>query len=141
MLDARTAALLVLRQGPTYGRGLVRRIAEASGGQVRFGEGSIYPALQGLTRAGLVRAWPIVPGRQRGGRVRRYYELTGPGVRASQAAASGVAGLLGLGGVSVDTPAEVEARAQRIALGAELSETALILKPRLRRTKKVRGVV
>jgi DNA-binding PadR family transcriptional regulator len=135
MLDARTAVLLALRQGPAYGRGLVRRIREASGEQVRFAEGSVYPALRKLARARLVRSWMVVPGRRKGGRARTYYELTERGVRASEAAVAGIAALLGLPGALRESATEIEARRRRIALGAELSETALLLKARTPRVK------
>ena len=76
MVSARTALLLVLTDGPGYGRELVRRIQGATGGREQLAEGSVYPALRGLAAARLVRSWKVVPGRRRGGRVRTYYELT-----------------------------------------------------------------
>ena len=85
MITARTALLQALREGPGYGRELVRCISRASAGRLRFAEGSIYPALRHLEAARLVRSWEVVPGRRRGGRARTYYELTERGVRVSEA--------------------------------------------------------
>ena len=90
MVSARTALQLVLRDGPGYGRELVRRIQSATAGRERFAEGTIYPALRGLEAARLVRSWNVVPGRRRGGRARTYYELTERGVRASEAERKGL---------------------------------------------------
>jgi len=128
MLAARTAVLLALRQGPGYGRELVRRIRSASGGRLRLAEGSVYPALRQLERSRLARSWEVVPGRRRGGRSRTYYELTERGVRASAAAAGTLGALLAPGAGFVPPSVEEVARMrQRLVLGAELSETALVL--------------
>jgi hypothetical protein len=80
-----------------------------------------------------VRSWIVIPGARRGGRSRRYFELTERGVLKSEATTAGVAALLGLHGGRADTTAEIAVRRRRIELGAELSETALIL--RLHATK------
>jgi DNA-binding PadR family transcriptional regulator len=126
MITARTAVLLALRQGPGYGRGLVRRIRSASGGRLRLAEGSVYPALRQLERSRLARSWEVVPGLRRGARSRTYYELTERGVRASAVAAAALGALLGP--VTRPYPPEDLVRMrQRLALGAELSETALTL--------------
>lgn len=126
MIAARTALLLALRQGPGYGRGLVRRIRSASGGRLRLAEGSVYPALRQLERSRLARSWEVVPGLRRGARSRTYYELTERGVRASAVAAAALGALLGP--VARPTSPEDMARMrQRLSLGAELSETALTL--------------
>jgi DNA-binding PadR family transcriptional regulator len=128
MVTARTAVLLALRQGPGYGRELVRRIRSASRGRLRLAEGSVYPALRHLERSRLARSWQVVPGRRRGGRSRTYYELTERGVRASAAAVAALGALLAPGAGLVPPSGEEIARMrQRLALGAELSETALVL--------------
>lgn len=131
MLEARTAVMLALRQGPAFGRELPRRIRSSSGGRVRRAEGSIYPALRRLENAGIVRSWIVVPGRRRGGRGRRYYELSERGIRAAEAAARGLLALLG--GPTAGRPVsarQIERMRERLALASELSEAALELRVR-----------
>ena len=125
MISARTALLLVLREGPGYGRDLVRRIPGATAGGERFAEGSVYPALRGLEATRLVRSWTVVPGRQRGGRARTYYELTERGARASESVRASLLRLAAGAGPRVPGPGERDRMRRRIELGAELSEAAL----------------
>lgn len=94
MVTARTALLQALRQGPGYGRLLMRRIADATGGRARLAPGSVYPALRALEKTGLVRKWTVVTGRIRGGRSRTYHELTVAGVEAAEAEAQALSGML-----------------------------------------------
>ena len=79
-LSARAALLQALRV-PGYGLDLIERVRRDSGGRVRLRMGSVYPALLGLERAGLVRRRPS-HARHRG-RPRLYYELTMLGARAA----------------------------------------------------------
>jgi len=134
VVTARAALLQALREGPAYGRELVRRIARATSGRVRFAEGSIYPALRRLQGDRLVRRWSVVPGRRRGGRARRYYELTERGVRASDAERRDLLLLAGAAS-SLPDPAERERMRARIELGAELSEAVGALALRLPRRR------
>jgi PadR family transcriptional regulator len=63
---------------PAHGYRLVLRLRELSGGAFDLPEGTIYPALYRLERAGLVGSeWATV-----GGRVRRTYGLTDAGREA-----------------------------------------------------------
>ena len=124
MVTARTALLQALREGPGYGRDLVRRINRASGGRLRFAEASIYPALRRLGASRLVRSWGVVPGRRRGGRARTYYELTERGVRASEAERAALLRLAVPEGAYLPTLQECRRMLERIELGTELSETA-----------------
>jgi PadR family transcriptional regulator PadR len=124
MITARTALLQALREGPGYGRELVRRLGRASAGRLRFAEGSIYPALRQLEAARLVRSWEVVPGRRRGGRARTYYELTERGVRVSEADRADLLRLAAPESSRMPDPEECKRMRERIELGAELSETA-----------------
>ncbi len=124
MVSARTALLLVLRDGPGYGRELVRRIQGATAGRERFAEASIYTALGALRTDRLVRSWEVVPGRRRGGRVRTYYELTGRGARAAEAVRAGLLRLAG-GAAAAPGPDVRDRMRRRLELGAELSEAGL----------------
>jgi DNA-binding PadR family transcriptional regulator len=139
MVTTRTALLQVLREGPGYGRDLVRRIREASAGRLRFAEGSIYPALRRLEAARLVRSWGVVPGRRRGGRARTYYELTERGVRASEADRVALLRLAVPDSPRLPGPDECRRMLERIELGAELSETAGQLSLRGPRSRRGRA--
>jgi transcriptional regulator len=68
--------LQVLRQQPLHGYGLVQHIQRASNDLLRVEEGSLYPALQRLLKAGCVTArW----GESATGRRVRTYQLTPAG--------------------------------------------------------------
>jgi PadR family transcriptional regulator PadR len=68
--------LQVLRQQPLHGYGLVQHIKQASNDLLRVEEGSLYPALQRLLKAGWVTArW----GTSASGRRVRTYQLTPAG--------------------------------------------------------------
>jgi PadR family transcriptional regulator PadR len=68
--------LQVLRQQPLHGYGLVQHIQQASNDLLRVEEGSLYPALQRLLKAGCVSArW----GTSASGRRVRTYQLTPAG--------------------------------------------------------------
>jgi DNA-binding PadR family transcriptional regulator len=70
--------LAVLVSGPAHGYALIELLRERSGGFFELPEGSVYPALHRLERAGLVESgWS-----EAGGRRRRVYELTARGRRA-----------------------------------------------------------
>jgi PadR family transcriptional regulator PadR len=74
--------LAVLADAPAHGYEVSRRLTDRSGGALGVPEGSLYPALYRLERAGLVdSAWTVS-----GGRRRRTYRLTRAGRRASTAA-------------------------------------------------------
>ncbi len=66
----------VLRDGPGYGYGIVKRIAEQSKHTIRWHEGTLYPVLHRLERRGLLTSKWTGPKR---GRQRRYYRLTARG--------------------------------------------------------------
>ncbi len=70
--------LAVLGSGPAHGYALIELLRERSGGFFELPEGTVYPALHRLERAGLVESgWSQV-----GGRRRRVYALTSRGRRA-----------------------------------------------------------
>jgi PadR family transcriptional regulator PadR len=81
--------LLVLRTlalAPLHGYGIGQRIEQVSGGVFKVTLGALYPALQRLERAGLVKGdWATTEN----GRRARYYAITAAGRRrlsADQAA-------------------------------------------------------
>lgn len=68
-----------LRRQPAHGYALVQHIQQRSKNLLQVEEGSLYPALQRLLKAKLVKAeWTISPSTNR--RV-RIYEITKDGVR------------------------------------------------------------
>jgi DNA-binding PadR family transcriptional regulator len=73
--------LAIVHRRPAHGYAVIAALREESGGAFDLPEGTVYPALHRLERAGLLRsAWTDVAGRRR-----RVYELTGPGVAALRA--------------------------------------------------------
>lgn len=75
--------LAVERTGPDYGYRLLRNVSEWSGGRLAFKEGTAYPLLQNLERAGLLTSfW----GDGDGGPPRKYYQTTALGREALKAA-------------------------------------------------------
>jgi DNA-binding PadR family transcriptional regulator len=80
--DVRGEVLAALAEGPAHGYEIIRRLEEKSGGFWRPSPGSVYPTLQLLEEAGLVRSTE-----QEG---KRTYELTDEGrAEAEQRAAQG----------------------------------------------------
>ncbi|WP_194949399.1 PadR family transcriptional regulator [Actinomyces trachealis] len=74
--SATPMVLLVLSTGPDYGYSILRRIAEASDGQLEWSEGLLYPLLHRLERAGHITAqWGVADS----GRRRKYYALSPDG--------------------------------------------------------------
>ena len=75
-LDLLILKTLALR--PMHGYGIGQRIEQTSGGVFRITLGALYPALQRLERAGLVKAeWSVSENNRRA----RYYTLTAAGRR------------------------------------------------------------
>jgi DNA-binding PadR family transcriptional regulator len=90
----------VLRDGPSYGYGIVKRIFAQSKHTIRWHEGTLYPVLHRLEKRGLLVSEWKEPKR---GRQRRYYRLTARGQRLWRAQrehwrafSRGVNALLGL---------------------------------------------
>jgi PadR family transcriptional regulator, regulatory protein PadR len=67
--------LAVLRAQPAHGYAVIQRLAEASAGAFDLPEGTIYPALYRLERAGLLESRETAFE----GRRRRVYEITPSG--------------------------------------------------------------
>lgn len=69
--------LRALLAGEAYSLEIIERVKRESG--VRLSMFNIYPALRGLEDEGLVTSREGDPLPERGGRARRYYELTDKG--------------------------------------------------------------
>jgi PadR family transcriptional regulator PadR len=70
--------LAVVEREPRHGYAIMEALRQRSGGQIDLPNGTVYPALHRLERAGLIQAtWSTA-----GGRRRRVYRLTSAGRRA-----------------------------------------------------------
>lgn len=70
--------LAVIADSPTHGYGVAEELRTRSDGTLDLPEGSIYPALYRLEKAGLLQSrWSVVDGRRR-----RVYAITGAGKSA-----------------------------------------------------------
>ena len=70
--SSRPIVLAILARGEDYGYSIIRRVREASGGQVQWSEGMLYPVLHRLEAEGLIRSiWRETDN----GRRRKYYRL------------------------------------------------------------------
>jgi len=68
--------LYLISQQPLYGYQIMKEIETRSRGYFKFKEGTLYPVLHRLERAGLVRGqWRTLPS----GRQRKYYYITEKG--------------------------------------------------------------
>jgi len=78
LMKGGTASLLLclLSQQPMYGYQIIKELEKRSQGYFKFKEGTLYPALHRLERAGLILGkWQVLPS----GRQRRYYHITDKG--------------------------------------------------------------
>ena len=74
-LDALLLALIA--QKPMYGYQIIKELEKRSQGYFKFKEGTLYPALHRLGRAGLAEAaWQMLPN----GQQRKYYHITDKGL-------------------------------------------------------------
>jgi len=71
--------LCLIDQQPMYGYLIIKELERKSQGYFRFKEGTLYPALHRLEKAGVIRGeWHTLPS----SRQRRYYHITGKGLRS-----------------------------------------------------------
>ena len=69
--------LCLLEQQPMYGYQILKELEVRSQGYFKFKEGTLYPALHRLEKAGLITGkWQMLPN----GRQRRYYYITAKGL-------------------------------------------------------------
>ncbi len=70
--------LCLIGQQPMYGYQIIKELKRRSQGYFNFKEGTLYPALHRLEKAGLILGkWQMLPS----GRQRRYYYITDKGHR------------------------------------------------------------
>ncbi len=75
-IPTRTAILMSLIDSRRFGLEIIERVRERTCGKILLNEGSVYPALKALEKEGLLRSFDGESVPERGGRPRRYYELT-----------------------------------------------------------------
>ncbi|MFP5328182.1 MAG: PadR family transcriptional regulator [Acidimicrobiia bacterium] len=100
--------LAVMEDGPRHGYAVIEELKRRTGDALDLPEGTIYPALHRLQKAGLLSSsWDDTSGRRR-----RVYSLTSGGKRAVkekrlewQAFADAVRGVLGEKGAAWPSPA------------------------------------
>jgi PadR family transcriptional regulator PadR len=69
--------LCAIARQPMYGYQIIKELEKRSQGYFRFKEGTLYPALHRLEKAGMARGeWQTLPN----GRQRRYYHITEKGL-------------------------------------------------------------
>jgi len=81
LLKGSTDSLLLclVNHQPMYGYQIIKELERRSNGYFQFKEGTLYPALHRLERAGFIQGkWQ----RLRGGQERRYYYITQKGQKA-----------------------------------------------------------
>ena len=72
--------LAIVEDGPFHGYAVIEELRRRTDGAIDLPEGTIYPALHRLERAGLLASsWSEVNGRRR-----RTYSLTSPGRKAAR---------------------------------------------------------
>src|ERR1700759_2835749 len=80
--SATPLVLAILAEGDSYGYAIIKRVAELSGGHLRWTDGMLYPVLHRLERqGGVAEKWNTAES----GRRRKYYRITKQG-RAEPAA-------------------------------------------------------
>jgi transcriptional regulator len=71
--------LSILETGPSHGYEIGKLVEQRSGGRIRFRISSLYPVLCRMEDRGWIEGWWVEkPGERR----RRFYRLTGRGVKA-----------------------------------------------------------
>ena len=86
--------LLSLVGEDLHGYGIMRQVAEQTGGRMRLGPGTLYSSLQSLLDEGLIEEVDSRADKKFGGERRRYYRLTTQGRQLARAEADRLADLL-----------------------------------------------
>jgi DNA-binding PadR family transcriptional regulator len=86
--------LLALAGEDLHGYGIMRQVAEQTGGRMRLGPGTLYSSLQTLLEAKLIEETNAREDGKLGGERRRYYRLTSAGRKLACSEAERLADLL-----------------------------------------------
>jgi DNA-binding PadR family transcriptional regulator len=132
VLSTSAGILHILTEGPRYGRDLIRLLSARAEGTLHPRPGTVYRAFEALVRQGCVRSWTVVPGGRRGGRSRRYYELTAKGIAVEERQRAAIAHLLGFR-MPLRSPVESQLMGARLRRVAEVSAFTFKLQQAVRR--------
>ena len=77
--------LLALADGERHGYGIMQEVARRAGGQVKMGPGTLYGSIKRMLADGLIEEAGERPDPALDDERRRYYRLTGFGLRVMQA--------------------------------------------------------
>ncbi|HEU5440830.1 MAG TPA: helix-turn-helix transcriptional regulator [Ktedonobacterales bacterium] len=86
--------LLALAGGERHGYGILREVAESTGGKLRLGPGTLYRSIKQLLEAGIIEESDERPDPALDDERRRYYRLTALGERVARAEAEHLARLV-----------------------------------------------
>ena len=86
--------LLALAGEDLHGYGIMRQVAEQTGGRMRLGPGTLYSSIQSLLEAGLIEELGAREDARLGQERRRYYRLSAAGRKLARAEADRLADLL-----------------------------------------------
>ena len=76
--SAAPIVLSILSYGENYGYAIIKRVAELSGGKMKWADGMLYPVLRRLESQGLIESRIVVA---ESGRERKYYCIKEEGKR------------------------------------------------------------
>jgi PadR family transcriptional regulator PadR len=71
--------LSILSEGESYGYAIIKRVAELSGGKMKWTDGMLYPILHRLEKQGLIKSETRT---SETGRKRKYYYIKQSGTKA-----------------------------------------------------------
>lgn len=86
--------LLSLAGEDLHGYGIMRQVAEQTGGRMRLGPGTLYSSIQSLLEERLIEEVGSRTDKRIGDERRRYYRLTSAGRQVARAEADKLADLL-----------------------------------------------
>jgi DNA-binding PadR family transcriptional regulator len=86
--------LLSLADEDLHGYGIMRRVADQTGGRMRLGPGTLYSSIQTLLEAKLIQEVDQREDESLSSERRRYYRLNGAGRKVAQAEADRLADIL-----------------------------------------------
>ncbi len=86
--------LLALADQDRHGYGIMRRVAEETGGKVKLGPGTLYGSIKTLLEAGFIEELDDRADPELGSERRRFYRLTAGGRKVARSEAERMADVL-----------------------------------------------
>jgi DNA-binding PadR family transcriptional regulator len=131
-VTTKVALLQALRDGPAYGKELIRRLRAMTESGLRPSPARVYPALKVLARDGLLSRRQVSPRGARGARSRVYYELTSRGLAVSTEQRRVLASIVRRLAPPAPDAAERARMAERLGEAEELAELGADLERAMR---------